>query len=509
MVLADSPVRTVSQPQETNRGFHILTLGCSKNRVDSDGMEHLLLARGMTPVSSPDDARVVIVNTCGFLGAARDESVAAISELLEQRGQDQLVIAAGCMPALGDYRNDIPTGVDHVMTTREWHRIGDVVGELLGEEILPEVAGCEGMLTTFSRAQAGPSAYVKVADGCDHACAFCTIPSIKGSQVSKRPLHVLQEIVDLVGQGTREIVLVAQDTIRYGADLGIKHGLPSLLEQIVEGVPNLPWLRLLYIYPSPLTLRMVDTMAQHDALLPYLDMPIQHADKTVLRNMNRPSNVDMTRRLIDHARTTLADPVMRTTLIVGFPGETDEQFQTLYDFVAEQEFDHVGVFTYSPEPGTKAVTLDLEPVPAEVAEERRNAIMELQQGISLRRNQDLVGQTLQILVEAVGEAEDEACNTEPITVGRARRHAPEVDGMVFIPGALPVGQMIDLEITAAGPYDLWANPPGGTARPMHKPVVRRKRLTPRARGPRHLERRGHGRPVPMATPAGTAPTGPA
>ena len=506
MVLADSPVRPGSQAQHTNRGFHILTLGCSKNRVDSDGMEHLLLARGMTPVSRPDDARVVIVNTCGFLGAARDESVAAISELLEQRGPDQLVIAAGCMPALGDYRNDIPSGVDHVMTTREWHRIGDVVGELLGEEILPEVAGCEGMLTTFSRAQAGPSAYVKVADGCDHACAFCTIPSIKGGQVSKRPLHVMQEIVDLVGQGTREIVLVAQDTIRYGADLGIKHGLPSLLEQIVEGVPNLPWLRLLYIYPSPLTLRMVDVMARHDALLPYLDMPIQHADKTVLRNMNRPSNIDMTRRLIDHARTTLADPVMRTTLIVGFPGETDEQFQTLYDFVAEQEFDHVGVFTYSPEPGTRAVTLDLEPVPAKVAEERRNAIMELQQGISLRRNQSLVGQTLQILVEAVGEAEDEAGNTEPITVGRARRHAPEVDGMVFIPGALPVGEMVDLEIASAGPYDLWANPPGGAARPLHRPVVRRKRPTVRSR-PRHLERRGNGRPVPMATPSGTAPTG--
>ena len=507
MVLAESPVRVGSQTQDANRGFHILTLGCSKNRVDSDGMEHLLLARGMTPVSRPDDARVVIVNTCGFLGAARDESVAAISELLQQRHDGQIVVAAGCMPALGDYRNDIPAGVDHVMTTREWHRIGDVVGELMGEEILPEVAGCEGMLTTFSRAQAGPSAYVKVADGCDHACAFCTIPSIKGGQVSKRPLHVLQEIVDLVGQGTKEIVLVAQDTIRYGADLGIKHGLPSLLEQIVEGVPNLPWLRLLYIYPSPLTLRMVDVMAQHDALLPYLDMPIQHADKTVLRNMNRPSNIDMTRRLIDHARNTLADPVMRTTLIVGFPGETDEQFQTLYDFVAEQEFDHVGVFTYSPEPGTKAVTLDLEPVPAAVAEERRNAIMELQQEISLRLNQSLVGQKLQILVEAVGEAEDEAGNTEPITVGRARRHAPEVDGMVFIPGALPVGEMVELQIAAAGPYDLWANPPGGAARPLHRPVVRRKRLTSRARGPRHPERRGSGRPVPMATPAGTVPTG--
>ena len=277
---------------DADRAFHILTLGCSKNRVDSDGMDHLLRSRGMTASERPEDARVVIVNTCGFLGAARDESVAAISELLDRRRDDQVVIAAGCMPALGNYRNDIPSGVDHVLTTREWHRIGDVVGGLLGEAPQPEVAGCEGMLTTFSRAQAGPSAYVKVADGCDHACAFCTIPSIKGRQVSKRPLHVLQEIVDLVGQGTKEIVLVAQDTIRYGADLGIKHGLPSLLEQIVEGVPDLPWLRLLYIYPSPLTLRMVDVMAEHDALLPYLDMPIQHADPTVLRNMNRPSNID-------------------------------------------------------------------------------------------------------------------------------------------------------------------------------------------------------------------------
>ena len=409
---------------------------------------------------------MVIVNTCGFLGAARDESVAAISELLDRRRDDQLVIAAGCMPALGNYRDDIPSGVDHVLTTREWHRIGDVVGGLLGEAPQPEVAGCEGMLTTFSRAQAGPSAYVKVADGCDHACAFCTIPSIKGRQVSKRPLHVLQEIVDLVGQGTKEIVLVAQDTIRYGADLGIKHGLPSLLTQIVEGVPDLPWLRLLYIYPSPLTLRMVDVMAEHDALLPYLDMPIQHADPTVLRNMNRPSDIAMTRRLIDHARARMPDVVMRTTLIVGYPGETDQQFQTLLDFVEEQEFDHVGVFTYSPEPGTKAVTLDLPAVPAHVAEERRDAIMEAQQAISLRKNQALVGQTLQVLIEAIGdEPKTKTGNTEPIAVGRARRHAPEVDGLVFVPGALPIGALIDLEIAEAGPYDLWAHPPGAGDRP--------------------------------------------
>ena len=478
--------------------FHILTLGCSKNRVDSDGMDHLLRARGMTAAERAEDARVVIVNTCGFLGAARDESVAAIADLLDRRGQDQVVIAAGCMPALGNYRDDIPAGVDHVLTTREWHQIGNVVGGLLGEAPQPEIAGCEGMLTTFNPAQAGPSAYVKVADGCDHACAFCTIPSIKGKQMSKRPLHVLQEIVDLVGRGTKEIVLVAQDTIRYGADLGIKHGLPSLLEQIVEGVPDLPWLRMLYIYPSPLTLRMVDVMAEHDALLPYLDMPIQHADPTVLRNMNRPSDITMTRRLIDHARARMPDVVMRTTLIVGYPGETDAQFQTLLDFVAEQSFDHVGVFTYSPEPGTKAVTLDLPAVPQHVAEERRDAVMEAQQAISLRKNQALVGKTMQILIEAVGEAEDEVGNSEPIAVGRARRHAPEVDGLVFVPGTLPVGSLIELEIGDAGPYDLWALPSGVRQLRPAATGARRRVSSTRARGATRPERRGQGARVPMA-----------
>jgi ribosomal protein S12 methylthiotransferase len=497
----------------TRQAFHLVTLGCSKNRVDSDGMDHLLRQRGMAPVSRPEDAGVLIVNTCGFLGAARAESVAAIEDLLQDRRDDQIVIAAGCMPALGTYKDDIPSGVDRILTTREWYKIGDVVGDLLGEAPRPEVAGCEGMLTTFSRASAGPSAYVKVADGCDHNCAFCTIPSIKGRQVSKRPLHVIQEIVDLVAGGTKEIVLVAQDTIRYGADLGMKHGLPQLLEMIVEQVPNLPWLRLLYIYPSPLTLRMVDVMAEHDALLPYLDMPIQHADRTVLRNMNRPSDIDMTRRLVDHARSRLPDVVMRTTFIVGYPGETDTQFHTLLDFVEEMAFDHVGVFTYSPEPGTKAVTLDAAPVPPEVAEERRNAVMEAQQAISLRKNQALVGQKIEVLIEAQGEAEDEAGGTEPISVGRARRHAPEVDGLVFVSGSLPVGDLIELEVAEAGPYDLWAREPypqGRVDRMAPRPALvaaraarHRRALTTRSQGVTRPERRGQARPLPMATPVGT------
>jgi ribosomal protein S12 methylthiotransferase len=438
--------------------FHIVTLGCSKNRVDSEGMSRVLSERGLVATDTAGDAEVVIVNTCGFLAASRAESVGVLREMLDAKRDGQIVIGAGCMPALPDRRSELPAGLDAIVSTHEWDTIGDIVGELLA---LPpmQIAGCQGMLTSFRRVDAGPSAYVKIADGCDHNCHFCTIPLIKGRQVSKRPSDVVREIHELVEGGTREVVLVAQDTIRYGADLGIKHGLPKLLEMIVEDVPRLPWLRMLYIYPSPLTLRMVDVMAEHDALLPYLDMPIQHADRGILRAMGRPSDVDMTRRLVGHAREKLPDVAMRTTFIVGYPGETEAQFGTLLEFVAEMQFDHVGVFTYSVEDGTPSALLP-DRVPADVAEERRGRLMGLQQGISLKKNRALVGQKLQILTEAVGEVEDGLGHSEPITVGRARRHAPEVDGMVFIPGALPIGELVEVTIQDASPYDLWAFPPG-------------------------------------------------
>ncbi|HKG25970.1 MAG TPA: radical SAM protein, partial [Thermomicrobiales bacterium] len=277
-------------------------------------------------------------------------------------------------------------------------------------------------------------------------------------------------------------------------------GLPSLLESIAEQVPNLPWLRMLYIYPSPLTLRMVDVMARHETLLPYLDMPLQHADREVLRRMNRPSDPEMTMRLIDHARASLPGLVMRTTFIVGYPGETDDQFRRLLTFVEEQEFDHVGVFTYSPEAGTKATALD-GAVPAEVAEERRNAIMEAQHRISLRKNRQLVGTSMKVLVEAVGEAQDEHGRVEPISVGRAERHAPEVDGLVFVPGAQPVGEFVTVRIAEASPYDLWAADPSGVhqadERSRQRPVRVERRRT--ARQDRHRR----GRPVPLAIPVGT------
>lgn len=492
-----APTTLLSQFWERGRGedlsledtFHIVTLGCSKNRVDSDGMTRLLSEQGLTATEHPEDAHVLIVNTCGFLAASRSESAGAINELLQTRRPDQLVIAAGCMASLPEHRQEVPSGVDAILSTRDWTSIGQVVGDLLGYDTMQPPAGLDpaAMLSSFTRRSAGPSAYVKVADGCDHACHFCVIPLIKGSQISKRPIEVVREVRELVEGGTKEAVLVAQDTIRYGADLGIKHGLPSLLRMIAEEVPSLPWLRLLYIYPSPLTLRLVDVMAEHEMFVPYLDMPIQHADRDVLRLMGRPSNVDMTRRLVDHAREKLPEVAMRTTLIVGYPGETDRQFQTLYDFVAEMEFDHVGVFTYSYEAGTPSALLP-NPVPKEVAEQRRAAVMELQQGISLRKNQRLVGRQLEVLVEGIGEIEDEAGEIAPIAVGRARRHAPEVDGMVFIPGEQPVGELVRVTVTGASPYDLWADPAEPSAARSHPNRGRGARLQVVSQPERHATR---------------------
>ena len=450
-------VSTISSPTR-ERSFSLVTLGCAKNRVDSEGMASLLLQRGYAEETEPDDADVVIVNTCGFLGAARAESIEALQELIDQRAPGQYIVAAGCLPARRDYALDLPPGVDRVLTTREWFRIGDTVGSLFGEKPQPQLAGCDGLTTTFTHQHAGPSAYVKIADGCDHACAFCTIPTIKGRQSSKRPLHVVQEIVDLVALGAKEIVLVSQDTIRYGGDLDMKNGIADLIDMIAEQVPNLPWLRLLYIYPNPIVLKMIDAVARHDMCVNYIDMPLQHAHPDVLKRMLRPSNIDLTRRLLDHARAQLEGAVLRTTLITGFPGETDAEFEQLLRFVEQEEFDHVGVFTYSPEPGTAAFAMENQ-VPAEIAEERRNALMEAQQAISLRRNRAQVGHMLQVLIESVGELEDELGNVSPVSVGRAYRHAPEVDGLVFIESELPVGEFVTATVVAGTEYDLWASVP--------------------------------------------------
>jgi len=290
----------------------------------------------------------------------------------------------------------------------------------------------------------GASAYLKIADGCSAPCAFCAIPLIKGPARSRPAEAIVEDARQLVAQGVKEIILIAQDTTAYGRDRGERDALPRLIEAILAAVPELPWLRLMYAYPQHVTPRLIETMARHPQVCHYLDMPLQHAHSNTLRRMNRPHDVDRVRRLIADLRQAMPDIALRTAFIVGYPGETEEEFQALLEFVEEMAFDRVGVFIYSREEGTRAAELPHQ-IAEEVKRERYERLMELQQGISLARNRAQVGRTLDVLIEGCGDG---------LSVGRSYRDAPEIDGLVLIEGELPVGEMVPVRITGAMEYDL-------------------------------------------------------
>jgi ribosomal protein S12 methylthiotransferase len=290
----------------------------------------------------------------------------------------------------------------------------------------------------------GGSSYLKIADGCRRPCAFCAIPLIKGTLVS-RPLDTIIEEARLLSDaGVQELVLIAQDTTDYGHDLGMKEGLAELLEKMVKVVPNLPWIRVLYAYPGYVTDRLIQVMAEQPQVLPYLDMPLQHAHPLTLRRMRRPANMDWVHRTLNKMRSSIPDLALRTTFIVGYPGETEEEFETLLDFIKEIQFDRVGAFTFFHEPGTESEALG-DPIPQELKDERLQRLMLLQQEISLARSQRFIGKTLPVLVEGVNEG---------ITVGRSYRDAPEIDGLVFAEGEAQVGELVSVRISGAMTYDL-------------------------------------------------------
>jgi ribosomal protein S12 methylthiotransferase len=290
----------------------------------------------------------------------------------------------------------------------------------------------------------GASAYLKIADGCRRPCAFCAIPLIKGTAVSRPMQAILAEARHLQDMGMRELILIAQDTTDYGHDLGLKDGLAQLLEQMVQAVPQVDWIRVMYAYPGYVTDRLIEVMASHAQILPYLDMPLQHAHPATLQRMRRPANIDWVHTTLKKMRAMLPNLALRTTFIVGYPGESEEEFQTLLDFVSEIRFDRVGTFQFSFEPGTASEPLG-DPVPPDVKEARYDRLMTLQQGISLERNQALVGQRLDVLIE--GQAEG-------ITLGRSYRDAPEIDGLVLVEGQAEVGEILPVRITGAMAYDL-------------------------------------------------------
>ena len=406
--------------------FHLLTLGCPKNVVDSEAMTRLLVRDGHVPVASARQADVVIVNTCGFIDIAKEESLQALAKAGRAKRRGQVLIAAGCLAErfAADLQRQAPH-VDAVLGTRHWDQIPALVARLGFGAAEPPDRRAALPAHTGPR----PSAYLKIADGCDSSCAFCVIPQIKGPYQSKPVDQVVAEARDLADQGVQEIVLVAQDTTLYGSDLGVRDGLAALLEELLAAAPGVPWWRIMYAYPQHITPRLIRTMAENPRVCRYLDLPLQHAHPDTLQRMGRPSNVDQARELIGRLRQAMPGIALRSSFIVGYPGETEAEFAALLAFLQEMRLDRAGFFTYSPEEGTVAAGLPA-PVPARVKRARFGRAMAVQQGVSLAINQALVGKTLDVLMEGAP-----ADKTGPrLFAGRSYRDAPEVDGMVLVQG---------------------------------------------------------------------------
>ncbi len=415
-------------------------------------MARLLLKGGYRAIPSPEGADVVIVNTCGFIGPARDESFEVLRELAECKGADQTLIAAGCLTQrYGEaVVREVP-GIDGVLGTRRWMDILEIVRKTRERRLRAPVYHLPGVPTVGQEEQGvarvavhGASAYIKIADGCRRPCAFCAIPLIKGPAVSRPPQAILSEARELQSQGVREVILIAQDTTDYGHDLDMKDGLATLLTDLVQTAPDLDWIRVMYAYPGYVTEGLIDVMASHAQIIPYLDMPLQHSNRDVLRQMRRPANMDWVYKTIEKMRAAMPDLALRTTFIVGYPGETESSFLELLGFVESVKFDRVGVFTFSYESGTSSEKLG-DPVPFEVKQDRRTRLMEVQQGISLSKNQRLVGKTLDVLIEG---------HDNELSLGRSYRDAPEIDGLILVEGEIPTGEMVGVRITGALTYDL-------------------------------------------------------
>ncbi len=435
-----------------SNSFCIVSLGCAKNTVDSQSMAQVLEMNGYESEENPARARIVVVNTCGFIGDAREESYQVLADLSRKKKKNQLLVAAGCLTQR--YREQVSRqipGIDGLIGTRRWMDIVQLVQALQERKSptplyhLPDVPTTEGEMEEVLRvADQGASAYVKIADGCRRPCAFCAIPLIKGTQVSRPINAVLRDIRYLAEMETREIILIAQDTTDYGSDLGMADGLSQLLDEITREQLPFTWLRVMYAYPGYVTDRMIDLMASRPQILHYLDIPLQHGHPDTLKRMKRPHNMDWVRNTIAKMRTAMPDLAIRTTFIVGYPGETETEFQALLDFMREMRFDRAGAFTFSFETGTTSESLG-DPVPQSLKEERLERLMLLQQEISLEKNQSFVGKTLDVLVEGSGDG---------ISLGRSYRDAPEIDGMVMITGEHPTGEIIKVRIDGAMVHDL-------------------------------------------------------
>lgn len=432
-------------------------------------MEGILSAAGHTAVADPDAADLIVVNTCSFIAAARDETLALLRELGAARREGQRLIAAGCMAESHPALLAAVPGVDALLSTRQWMQIGELADQRMAAtgRQLP-VIGLEPVTRNPQRPPAAaesyadwrtapirrtrktPSAYLKISDGCNLRCAFCTIPSFKGDMASKPLAAILGEARELVDHGVREIVLVAQHLTDYGRDLDQRDGLALLLEELCQVLPNEVWVRLMYAYPHAISERLISTMATYPQIVKYLDLPLQHAHPATLRRMRRPPDTERTLAILADLRAAMPEIALRSTFIVGYPGETPAEFRALLEFLEQAQLDRVGAFRYSREPGTHAATLPDQLRP-QLIERRWHELMRLQQGVSRARSAAWQGRVLPVLIEGHGQTND----GRPLAVGRSFRDAPEVDGQVFVWGTPPSGSFVPVWITQTTDYDLW------------------------------------------------------
>ena len=418
--------------------LNLISLGCAKNLVDSEILLGGLQQTDVSITHNPEEADTIVVNTCGFLDIAREESVETILQAAEMKKTGSLkeLVVMGCLSERypEELKKEIPE-VDRIFGSND-HR--QIVSFLTGQEYAKDDP-------LFFRSLMTPNhyAYLKIAEGCDNGCSFCSIPLMRGLQKSRTIPAIMEEAERLAANGTRELLVIAQDTTSYGWDLEKKVYLSDLLREL-NTIKDLDWIRVHYAHPAHLSQRIIDALAECDTVCNYLDMPIQHAADELLNSMRRGLGQDGIRDRISRLREAIPEIALRTTLIVGYPGETEDHFNTLRDFVEEIRFDRLGIFTYSEEDGTLAADLD-DTVPRQVKDDRKNQLLEIQHGISLDKNESFIGKTLKVLVDQSGE---------DVSVGRTEYDSPEIDNIVHIKGKTVKGTFIDVMIESANEYEL-------------------------------------------------------
>ena len=425
-----------------DKTVNIISLGCAKNLVDSEILLGGLNKSEINITENPEDADTIIVNTCGFLDIAREESVDTILQAaqLKETGKPSELVVMGCLSERfpDELKNEVPE-IDRIFGSND-HR--QIVSFLTGKDYAKDDP-------LFFRSLMTPNhyAYIKIAEGCDNGCSFCSIPIMRGLQKSRTISSIMEEAIRLSNNGTKELLVIAQDSTSYGWDLDKKVYLSDLLKEL-NTIEKIDWIRVHYAHPAHLSQRIIDSIANSDKVCNYLDMPVQHASDKILKSMKRGLNQKGIRDRIDRLRDANPGIALRTTLIVGYPGETKEDYKELYQFVEEMKFDRLGVFTYSEEEGTTAADLD-DNIPVEVKNDRKNQIIELQHDISLERNESFIGKTLRVLV-------DQSENN--IGVGRTEYDSPEIDNIVNIEGRVEKGKFVNIQIESANEYELIGKP---------------------------------------------------